>query len=186
MKKVIRTCMLATALSLSYSGIASAATVWDHSSFYDAGGIKLSGSYSSHWGNTKSDSWTFDLTPGFDPATETATSGEIWLNLRDDKDKKWWWKSSTLEFAQLTTGDEVSGVWQVISGTATYELTSLASINADGTLNVTLTATKGDFYFDDATLVIHDIPAVPVPAAVWLFGSGLLGLVGVARARRKV
>ncbi|MGE5241685.1 MAG: VPLPA-CTERM sorting domain-containing protein [Bacteroidota bacterium] len=24
---------------------------------------------------------------------------------------------------------------------------------------------------------------VPVPAAVWLFGSGLLGLVGVARRR---
>ena len=27
------------------------------------------------------------------------------------------------------------------------------------------------------------IPGVPVPAAVWLFGSGLLGLVGVARRR---
>lgn len=28
--------------------------------------------------------------------------------------------------------------------------------------------------------------AVPVPAAVWLFGSGLLGLIGVARRRREV
>lgn len=27
------------------------------------------------------------------------------------------------------------------------------------------------------------VPAVPVPAAVWLFGSGLIGLVGVARRR---
>ena len=26
--------------------------------------------------------------------------------------------------------------------------------------------------------------AIPVPAAVWLFGSGLLGLVGVARRRK--
>jgi hypothetical protein len=28
------------------------------------------------------------------------------------------------------------------------------------------------------------VGAVPVPAAVWLFGSGLLGLVGIARGRR--
>ncbi len=30
---------------------------------------------------------------------------------------------------------------------------------------------------------IANVTAVPVPAAVWLFGSGLLGLVGVARRR---
>lgn len=29
-----------------------------------------------------------------------------------------------------------------------------------------------------------NIPAIPVPAAVWLFGSGLLGLVGVSRRKR--
>ncbi len=29
-----------------------------------------------------------------------------------------------------------------------------------------------------------NVSAVPVPAAVWLFGSGLLGLVGVARRKR--
>jgi hypothetical protein len=28
-------------------------------------------------------------------------------------------------------------------------------------------------------------PDVPIPAAVWLFGSGLLGLAGVARRRKK-
>lgn len=28
-------------------------------------------------------------------------------------------------------------------------------------------------------------PPIPVPAAVWLFGSGLIGLVGVARRRRQ-
>jgi hypothetical protein len=44
--------------------------------------------------------------------------------------------------------------------------------------------------FDNAgTLVQVDVrivaPPVPVPAAVWLFGSGLLGLVGIAR-RKKV
>lgn len=30
----------------------------------------------------------------------------------------------------------------------------------------------------------HDATYVPVPAAVWLFGSGLIGLVGIARRKR--
>ncbi len=34
-------------------------------------------------------------------------------------------------------------------------------------------------------LAVHpgDVAAVPVPAAAWLLGSGLLGLIGVARRR---
>lgn len=32
--------------------------------------------------------------------------------------------------------------------------------------------------------VTNGVSAVPVPAAVWLFGSGLLGLVGVARRKK--
>ena len=31
---------------------------------------------------------------------------------------------------------------------------------------------------------ISEVAAIPVPAAVWLFGSGLLGLVGVARRKK--
>ena len=39
------------------------------------------------------------------------------------------------------------------------------------------------FGSDEAKLAAVDLTAVPVPAAVWLFGSGLLGLVGVARRK---
>ena len=39
-----------------------------------------------------------------------------------------------------------------------------------------------DVYFDNVS-VTADVSAVPVPAAAWLFGSGLLGLVGVARRK---
>ena len=40
--------------------------------------------------------------------------------------------------------------------------------------------------FDDTTnlAALGEMSAVPVPAAVWLFGSGLLGLVGVARRKK--
>jgi len=40
--------------------------------------------------------------------------------------------------------------------------------------------------FTDGTVLSVDIKVVPVPAAVWLFGSGLLGLVGVARRKALV
>ncbi len=33
---------------------------------------------------------------------------------------------------------------------------------------------------------VQIVPAIPVPAAVWLFGSGLLGLVGMARRKALV
>lgn len=37
--------------------------------------------------------------------------------------------------------------------------------------------------FDNVLVTGDPISAVPVPAAVWLFGSGLLGLVGIARRK---
>jgi hypothetical protein len=43
------------------------------------------------------------------------------------------------------------------------------------------TSNAGAIFLDDASL---SVSAVPVPAAVWLFGSGLLGLVGVARRKK--
>ena len=62
------------------------------------------------------------------------------------------------------------------------------SINLSGTGNALLFAAQADIgdYYDDDRFKITSLTAtavVPVPAAVWLFGSGLLGLVGVARSK---
>ena len=67
----------------------------------------------------------------------------------------------------------------------------ISGVAPDDAAFAQLTLITGDFQegswggapqFDDA--FFDRAPAVPVPAAVWLFGSGLLGLVGVARRRK--
>lgn len=42
----------------------------------------------------------------------------------------------------------------------------------------------GEVQFKPGGWSVTETSAVPVPAAVWLFGSGLLGLVGVARRKK--
>jgi len=60
------------------------------------------------------------------------------------------------------------------SGFGTFSGVQLQITGADG---------NGGFY-DAAPSLIGTTAVVPVPAAVWLFGSGLLGLVGVVRRRK--
>ena len=38
--------------------------------------------------------------------------------------------------------------------------------------------------FSDGSVLEVDVKVIPVPAAVWLFGSGLLGLVGITRRKK--
>jgi hypothetical protein len=38
--------------------------------------------------------------------------------------------------------------------------------------------------FDFTSLEVTSVSAVPVPAAAWLFGSGLVGLIGIARRKQ--
>ncbi|MFH2066536.1 MAG: SGNH/GDSL hydrolase family protein [Pseudomonadota bacterium] len=80
----------------------------------------------------------------------------------------------------------------------TYSLLegAIANPEAYGLTNVTTYPTDGNYdgylFWDDVhpTTYAHEmiadlagsaLPAVPVPAAIWLFGSGLIGLVGIKR-----
>jgi hypothetical protein len=76
----------------------------------------------------------------------------------------------------------VDNIWTVLGvGTAPAP---------DGTVTVdfnvlVLSPAGGSGYFDSIA-ANQVVAAIPVPAAVWLFGSGLIGLVGVARRRNKI
>ena len=73
----------------------------------------------------------------------------------------------------------------------TFSWSGVAGPDTSGGVTLQLNSTCGadancfaDFQIDNVT-IFADLPsAVPVPAAVWLFGSGLLGLVGVARRKK--
>lgn len=52
---------------------------------------------------------------------------------------------------------------------------------ADGSNGDTNIHFEGDYSW---AVQSGDVSAVPVPAAVWLFGSGLIGLVGFARSKK--
>jgi len=85
------------------------------------------------------------------------------------------------------------GGWQLDLSTlaVTDQSTSLLTMNGTGVLTGNgFDPTGATWSFSgesptsySMTITSTGIPAVPVPAAVWLFGSGLLGLVGIARRK---
>ncbi len=60
-------------------------------------------------------------------------------------------------------------------------------VNGNGVYDPGDTVYSTDYnYLTDtySQIVVQDLSAVPVPAAVWLFGSGLIGLAGIVKRRK--
>jgi hypothetical protein len=85
--------------------------------------------------------------------------------------------------------------WSTVSDIPVLTVMDILDDPSDGVMAVSSAGTPmatapfaGQTAAFSGTLTCTDCqaPTVPVPAAVWLFGSGLLGLVGVARRKAKV
>lgn len=72
--------------------------------------------------------------------------------------------------------------------TQQYTFTTPVDIKANGIYSLTAFSVGPGAYFwhmDEATLSTNQKPAkTPLPAAVWLFGSGLVGLVGLKKRKK--
>ncbi len=117
-------------------------------------------------------------TLGFDPKTNTFTTGTVGGSLNLES------------FSPVTNFFSIGG-WQLDVSTLTIVDQSAGTLNLLG-LGVLkghdFDATDVSWSFSSSSttsysMTVSSVSPVPVPAAAWLFGSGLLGLVGVARRK---
>jgi hypothetical protein len=150
----------------------------------------------------KSKSFTINYTLG---SNWIINSAKLWLRAVDDyqgnhcsapnqnstncnDDNKPWTPQDPSEQARIAVIEGIVGSYGTpveINNFKWYDLNiNVASYlsNADKKFSATIKAVCGDFWYKNAKIVIdYDLKPVPVPAAIWLFGSALLGLTGMRR-----
>lgn len=149
-----------------------------HGTEFDTG--VSSGSVSVFYDPTKLQFQSFSLSAGFIQISSNAVAGQIDI--------------AAGTFGSVGTQDPGTGLYSF-----DFAQLNFIAIPPPATSSVSITTGAFGEWDDDTPFpgtphpisgVVYEgasvlVGAVPVPAAVWLFGSGLLGLVGIARRREQ-
>ncbi len=178
----MKTCMfnqftrIALIFSLSFTGLisisANAASVYDFE--ISSGGIETSGGITGLGFGILGVSGTFTAT--FDTTISTIQFSKINVTTNPSSSFIFPDYNGTFDGLSFSGNQLVSllGIYNTYSGTF------------DGT-NLNIAGVFNDPYYDGYTYnydISATVSSVPVPAAAWLFGSGLLGLVGIAKRKK--
>lgn len=127
-----------------------------------------------------------DINTGFAAPTGDITDGVATLEL-----DSWtaWWNGSVFNQGSTSTKGATdtcaTGADFVTRCSTAVVIDSYDAVTGDFTASWDSVVVGGSFNGGLGNWTISgNMSAVPVPAAVWLFGSGLLGLAGIARRRK--
>ena len=190
--------LLGAAMALSMGATAAQATTWDFSGTFKmysgagfvggcttAGCVTGSFNFDMMTGTGSGGSMTsavpffgFTWTAHDFVMTATGNPGEVLANIPFD-----WGAPVTTTPCGVANCDIPVVALMQLTPTGNPGEFSVITLDGDGTGTPGTAMTAGPFVGFSPTFS-GIATAVPVPAAVWLFGSGLLGLVGVARRKK--
>jgi len=140
----------------------------DPQGFYESDGTDQ-----NYWGG---EAYTTLFDSGFGVYSYNVANGGEW-EIDYQSDHVTWTQLGNGFFADTATGLTEFG----------FNTTFALSFAPDTTLGLMPAVVTGNLVtgapVSASGMVLSAVPAIPVPAAVWLFGSGLLGLIGVARRK---
>ena len=138
------------------------------------GGVNLADATSVSLGTVFANGGTGDVFGTVDGLTPAGTGGVLSLDAFAPVTNFFSVGGWTLDVNTLTIVDQTAG---------TLNLKGLGVLTGHGFDATDIKWSFSSSSLTNYSMTVSNVSPVPVPAAAWLFGSGLLGLVGIARRK---